>query len=95
MEMETLIRQIVREEIKSIVQENIEVHKEPLILDENAYRIYDELSKLPNDETVRSAYNMSKQTTERLKKYANERRLPLQDLVELAVINLLDQYEKK
>ena len=59
------------------------------------YRIYKELSKVPTDaETVRSAFNMSKETTERLKKYANERRLPLQDLVELAVINLLDNYNK-
>jgi len=61
----------------------------------SVYKIYDELSKVPtNAETVRSAYNLSKETTERLKKYANERRLPLQDLVELAVINLLDKYEK-
>lgn len=60
------------------------------------YRIYDELSKVPiGAEQVRSAFNISKETTERLKKYANERRLPLQDIVELAVINLLDQYEKK
>lgn len=61
----------------------------------SVYQIYDELSKVPTDvEQVRNAYNMSKQTTERLKKYASERRLPLQDLVELAVINLLDKYEK-
>ena len=60
------------------------------------YKIYDELSKVPvNAETVRSAFNMSKDTTERLKKYAGERRLPLQDIVELAVINLLEQYDKK
>jgi hypothetical protein len=60
------------------------------------YRVYEELSKVPiNAEQVRSAFNMSKETTERLKKYASERRLPLQDLVELAVINLLDQYDKK
>jgi hypothetical protein len=59
------------------------------------YRIYDELSKVPTGtETIRNAYNMSKTTTERLKKYSNERRLPLQDLVELAVINLLDKYDK-
>ena len=48
-----------------------------------------------NTETVRSAFNMSKETTERLKKYASERRLPLQDIVELAVINLLDQFKAK
>ena len=59
------------------------------------YRIYKELDKVPiNEETVRSAFNMSKTTTERLKRYASVSRLPLQDLVELAVINLLDQYDK-
>lgn len=75
--------------LKSIIRErkiNIKLFHE--------YRIYEELSKVPiGAEQVRSAFNMSKETTERLKKYANERRLPLQDLVELAVINLLDQYE--
>lgn len=95
MEMETVIRQVVREEIKNIIQEHDETKQEPLVLDENQYRIYDELSKLPNDEMVRSAYNMSKQTTERLKKFASERRLPLQDLVELAIINLLEKYDRK
>ena len=36
------------------------------------YRIYKELDKVPtNEETVRSAFNMSKTTTERLKKYAS------------------------
>lgn len=75
--------------LKSIIRErkiNIKLFHE--------YRVYEELSKVPiGAEQVRSAFNMSKETTERLKKYANERRLPLQDLVELAVINLLDQYE--
>jgi hypothetical protein len=59
------------------------------------YRIYDELSKVPTDrDTVRNAYNLSTGTTERLKQYASKRRLPLQDLVELAIINLLDKYDK-
>lgn len=62
---------------------------------ENPYKIYNELEKIPQGEFVRSAYNMSVETTERLKKYSKERRIPLQDLVELAVINLLEQYEKK
>jgi len=60
------------------------------------YRIYDELSKVPTDEDVeRSAYNISKSTVSRLKKYAKDRRLPLQDLVELAIINLLEKYDKE
>ena len=60
------------------------------------FKIYKELEKVPTDaETVRSAFNMSKETTERLKKYSQFRRIPLQDLVELAVINLLEQYDKK
>jgi len=59
------------------------------------FKIYKELEKVPTDaETVRSAFNMSKKTTERLKKYSQVRRIPLQDLVELAVINMLDDYEK-
>lgn len=62
----------------------------------NKYAIYDELLKVPvSKDTERSAYNLSKTTTSRLKKYAKERRLPLQDLVELAIINLLDKYDKK
>ena len=60
------------------------------------FKIYKELEKVPTDaETVRSAFNMSKETTELLKKYSQSRRIPLQDLVELAVINLLEQYDKK
>jgi hypothetical protein len=60
------------------------------------FKIYKELEKVPTDaETVRSAFNMSKETTERLKKYSQFRRIPLQDLVELAVINLLEQYDKR
>jgi hypothetical protein len=59
------------------------------------YRVYEELEKVPvGAEQVRSAFNMSKETTERLKKYASVRRLPLQDLVELAVINLLERYDQ-
>lgn len=62
----------------------------------NKYAIYDELLKVPvGKDTERSAYNLSKTTTSRLKKYAKERRLPLQDLVELAIINLLDKYDKQ
>lgn len=87
---------------KNFTDEEIRVLK--ILIDEHQndykmyseYRIYDELSKVPiNAEQVRSAFNMSKDTTERLKKYANVRRLPLQDLVELAVINLLDEYDVK
>ena len=82
-----------QEEIK-VLKEIIGERKSDLKLS-HEYRVYKELDKVPTDgETVRSAFNMSKTTTERLKKYANERRLPLQDLVELAVINLLDQYDK-
>lgn len=59
------------------------------------YRIYKELESVPVDaDTVRSAFNMSKETTERLKKFSQVRRIPLQDLVELAVINLLNEYDK-
>lgn len=76
--------------LKSIVEErkrDIKLFSE--------YRVYEELSKVPiGVEQVRSAFNMSKDTTERLKKYANERRLPLQDLVELALINLLEKYDR-
>jgi transposase-like protein len=79
----------------NVLKQLIQEHKRTKEVVEK-YKIYDELSKVPlNAETVRSAFNMSKDTTERLKKYAGERRLPLQDLVELAVINLLEQYDKK
>jgi len=79
----------------NVIKEIIEERKSDLKLF-HEFRVYKELSKVPtNEETVRSAFNMSKTTTERLKKYANERRLPLQDLAELAIINLLDQYDKK
>lgn len=59
------------------------------------YEIYKELEKVRTDaETIRSAFNMSKETTERLKHFSQVRRIPLQDLVELAVITLLDKYDK-
>ena len=59
-------------------------------------QIYRELKKVPVDDTekVRSAFNMSKKTTERLKKYSQIRRIPLQDLVELFVMNGLEKYDK-
>ena len=78
-----------------VLKEIISERKNDLKLS-HEYRVYKELDKVPtNVETVRSAFNISKRTTERLKKFSSERRLPLQDLVELAVINLLDQYDKK
>jgi transposase-like protein len=77
-----VLKQIVKEH-----ESNIELFHE--------YQIYKELEKVPVDaETVRSAFNMSKETTERLKKYSQVRRIPLQDLVELAVLNLLNKYDK-
>jgi transposase-like protein len=88
------------EVLKGII-EDIEVLKE--IIQEHQldvsyfheYRIYEELKKVPRDaEPVRSAFNMSKETTERLKKFASVRMIPLQSLVELAVINLLEKYDK-
>jgi hypothetical protein len=54
-----------------------------------------ELEKVRIDaDKIRSAFNMSKETTEQLKKFSQVRRIPLQDLVELAVINLLSEYDK-
>jgi hypothetical protein len=77
-----VLKQIVKER-----ESNIELF--------NEYQIYKELEKVPVDaETVRSAFNMSKETTERLRKYASVRRIPLQDLVELAVLNLLNKYDR-
>lgn len=79
-----------KEILKTLVQER--KHDFKLF---HEYKVYDEIKKVPiGSDQVRSAFNMSKETTERLKKYASVRRLPLQDLVELAVINLLDQYDK-
>ena len=76
--------------LKDIIRErkiNIDVFHE--------YIIYKELEKVPVDaEHVRSAFNMSKETRERLKKFSQVRRIPLQDLVELAVLNLLEQHHK-
>ena len=58
------------------------------------YRIYEEISIIPSEgESVRTAYNLSRKTTEQLKEFAHERRLPLQDIVELAIIKLLDKYK--
>lgn len=99
MELESLIRKIVREEIESFQeqedngqQQNQEQDDRPKI--DNSYKIYDDITKIPEGDTVRSAFNMSKTTTEHLKKYSQIRRIPLQDLVELAVINLLNEYDK-
>ena len=58
------------------------------------YTIYKELERVPIDvEHVRSAFNMSVGTTEQLKKFSKLRRIPLQDLVELAVMDLLEKYD--
>lgn len=58
------------------------------------YEIYKEIERVPvNVDHVRSAFNMSKGTTERLKKFSKVRRIPLQDLVELAVLDLLQKYD--
>lgn len=58
--------------------------------------ITSEIAKLPKDQPkVRSAYNLSKETTEQLKRYAKDHKLPIQALAELAVINLLDRYDTK
>jgi predicted transcriptional regulator len=59
------------------------------------YQIYKDLEKVKTDaDLIRSAFNLSKETTERLKKFSSVRRIPLQDLVELAVVKLLEEYDK-
>lgn len=59
-------------------------------------QIDNEVAELPKDqEMIRSAFNMSTTTTGRLKNFATKHKIPLQSLVELAVINLLDQYSKR
>ena len=58
------------------------------------FTIYKELERVPvNVEHIRSAFNMSKDTTERLREFSKVRRIPLQDLVELAVLDLLAKYD--
>jgi len=58
--------------------------------------ITSEIAKLPKEQPmVRSAYNMSKETTQQLKDFAKKHKLPIQALAELAVINLLDRYDTK
>ena len=105
MELESLIRKIVCEEIESFQERlNQEQLNQEYQQDEgqegqskinNHYKIYDDITKVSEEgEAVRSAFNMSIKTTERLKKFSQVRRIPLQDLVELAVINLLDEYDK-
>ena len=59
-------------------------------------KIHDEIAKLPKDrEMVRSAFNLSVETTERLRKFANKHKIPLQSLVELAIIQALEKYDRK
>jgi len=59
------------------------------------YQIYKDLEKVSVDaESIRSSFTMSVETTERLKKFSQLRRLPLQDLAELAVLNMLEKYDK-
>ena len=82
-----VLKEIVKEYENNFFQSNDIELKE--------YQIYKELEKVKTDaEHIRSAFNMSKETTERLKKFSKVRRIPLQDLVELAVINLLNEYDK-
>lgn len=64
-------------------------------LDIDKYLIYAALEKVPvNVEQERIANNVSKETSIRLKQFAKKRRLPLQDVVELAIIEMLDKYDK-
>ena len=64
-------------------------------IDVRKYMIYEALERVPNNvDQERIANNISKETSTRLKQFAKERRLPLQDLVELAIIELLDKYNK-
>jgi transposase len=82
-----VLKEIVKEYESNFFQSNDIELKE--------YQIYKDLEKVKTDaEHIRSAFNMSKETTEKLKRFSNIRRIPLQDLVELAVINLLNEYDK-
>jgi hypothetical protein len=57
-------------------------------------QIYMDLEKVPkNVEHIRSAFNISKETMEELKLLSTVRRIPLQDLAELAFIDLLEKYD--
>lgn len=82
-----VLKQIVKEYESNFFKSNDIELKE--------YEIYKDLKKVQiGADHIRSAFNMSKETTERLKKFSQVRRIPLQDLVELAVINLLNEYDK-
>jgi ribosomal protein S13 len=59
------------------------------------FQIYNDLEKVKiGEDPIRSAFNLSKETTEKLKTFSNVRRIQLQDLVELFVINGLEKYDK-
>lgn len=82
-----VLKQIVKEYENNFFKSN------DIELDE--YEIYKDLKKVQlGANHIRSAFNMSKETTEKLKKFSNVRRIPLQDLVELFVMNGLEKYNK-
>lgn len=83
---------LTKEEILALKELLAEHQKKKNTLDK--FHIYDDLSKIPEGvETERRAYTMSVVTINQLSEFAKKRRLPLQDLVELAVINLLGKYD--
>jgi hypothetical protein len=82
-----ILKQIVKEYENNFFKSND--------IDLKEFKIYQDLKKVPTGANhIRSAFNMSKETTEQLKVFSTVRRIPLQDLVELAVINLLEEYDK-
>jgi len=86
---------LTNDEIK-VLKDIIKEHKS-LSVNSKKYELYDEITKVPqpseDDDKIRRSYTMSKETVGRFEKFAKERRLPFQDLVELAIIQLLEKYQ--
>ena len=77
-----------------VLKHMIEVHKNTFV-NVSKYQVYDALEKVPTEaDQERIANNVSKEMSARLKAFAKNHRLPLQDVVELAIIERLDKYDK-
>ncbi|QKE76065.1 hypothetical protein HPK19_24985 (plasmid) [Arthrobacter citreus] len=92
MNIEKMIRQIVREEISNAML----ITEKRTITEHRTEKISDLIDTFinKNEETTRSSFNLTNSTIGRLNRFTKHYKLQNQDIVELAIIQILEQFDR-
>ncbi|XZF77486.1 hypothetical protein ACSBO6_08035 [Bacillus sp. AL-1R] len=93
MNSERMIRQIVREEISNTKL----ITEKGTITEHRTEKISDLIDTFinKNEETTSSIFNLTNRTIGRLNRFTKHYKLQNQDIVELAIIQILEQFDRQ